>query len=413
MNYFVFTSAILTAMWINETEAFHQFLTFTPFNRHHPAHVNPSSSKIIAATGTSTSTSSSRRRVLFRMGKLDNKSDDSIHPNSKTNSKNHALIIEDDQKVKSSYSTPVQDRRKALETILTSGSTITATTALSFILWSTKLQEASAATSSSSSPPSTNSITDSKSVLLDQMASKFRRVPAFALVDGETGTPFMILKNTGVGTGYFFTSYEGAQTVLDGAKRDAEKDADSKEMWSNARISAVSLEFALKLGKGRPKAMAQNGVKYGTVYDIIPDAADLNDASSIDKSGVYTEQGRVPLFYMDSFETGPGEEGGENRVPVFVTKQDLLLQYTKKFPNESNIPPIQVFDLVDAFDTMMNPEFTGGKKGKGNSSDGRLSMNLLPIPSSETRKKAVEVEKARGKTSPYNLGEMIAVGGVR
>lgn len=406
MNYFVFASAVLTAMWINETEAFHQFLLSTPFNRHHLAHVSPSSSKIIAATGTITSTSSSHRRVVFRMGTLDNESDESIYLNSKTtNSKNHALIIEDDQKVKSSFSTSVQDRRKAIETILTSGSTITATTALSFILWSTNLQQASAATS----PPSTTSITDNTN-LLDKMASKFKRVPAFALVDGETGTPFMILKNTGVATGYFFTSYEGAQTVLDGAKRDAEKDEGSKEMWSKARISAVSLEFALKLGKGRPKAMAQNGVKYGTVYDIIPDAADLNVASSIDRSGVYTEQGRVPLFYMDSFETGPGEEGGENRIPVFLTKEDLLLQYTKKFPNESKIPPIQVFDLVDAFDTMMNPEFTGGRKGPV---DSRLAMNLLPIPSSDTRKKAVEVEKARGKTSPYNLGEMIAVGGVR
>ena len=138
---------------------------------------------------------------------------------------------------------------------------------------------------------------------------------------------------------------------------------------------------------------------------------DLNDASLIDGSGVYAEQGRVPLFYMKEFETGPEKEGGDNRVPVFLNKQDLLLQYAKKFPNVPP-PPVQVFDLVDAFDTMLNPEFAGGgRKGQGNFIDPRLLMNLLPIPSVEVRKKAVEVDKERGGTSPYKLGEMVAVGG--
>jgi len=245
--------------------------------------------------------------------------------------------------------------------------------------------------------------------LLDKMSSKFRRVPAFALVDGSTGKPFMILKNSGTATAYFFTTYEGAQIVLDGAKRDSEdQDLASKEMWGDAKITAVSLEFALKLGKGRPKAMAQNGAKYDTVYDIISDPSDLDDASKLDKSGLYTEQGRVPLFYMKGFETGPEKEGGQARIPVFFNKNDLLAQYKKKFPDES-IPPIQVFDLVDAFDTMLNPEFAKG--GRGSSSDLPMAMNLLPIASLKTRKKAVEIEKTRGDASAYKLGEMIAVGG--
>jgi len=374
MTYFVLTSAVLTALWINITDSFQLYPSCNPMHRHHQlAQITSPSFQIMSHSTIHSSRESSTSK--------------SVSP-----------IIENDQETLSS-SVQDPDKRKALEKILSVGNTLTTTTVLSSILWSKQPQPASAETS-----------TESSSSLLDRMASKFRRVPAFALVDGETGVPFMILKNTGVATGYFFTTYDGAKQVLDGAKKDAEgQDLASKDMWSGARISAVSLEFALKLGKSRPKAMAQNGVKYGTVYDIISNAADLNDASLIDRSGVYTEQGRVPLFYMKGFETGPGEGGKENRTPVFFNKQDLLSQYTKKFPNDTNVPPppVQVFDLVDAFDTMMNPEFVGA----GNSSTNRAPANILVIPSQEIRKKAVEVETARGKASAYKLGEMLAVGG--
>lgn len=106
--------------------------------------------------------------------------------------------------------------------------------------------------------------------VLDEQSKRFRRVPAFAIVDGNTGTPFMILQNTGSATGYFFTSFEGANTVLEDAKKDAAaNDLATQELWSTARVSAVTMEFALKLAKGRPKSTAQNGQKYNTVYDII------------------------------------------------------------------------------------------------------------------------------------------------
>ena len=105
---------------------------------------------------------------------------------------------------------------------------------------------------------------------LDEQSKRFRRVPVFAIVDGKTGIPFMILQNTGTATGYFFTSFEGASLVLEDAKKDAAgNDLSTQELWSTARISAVTMEFALKLQKGRPKATAQNGQKYGTVFDII------------------------------------------------------------------------------------------------------------------------------------------------
>jgi len=44
--------------------------------------------------------------------------------------------------------------------------------------------------------------------LLDTQAKKFKKVPAFAIVDGKTGIPFMILRNTGSATAFFFTSLD-------------------------------------------------------------------------------------------------------------------------------------------------------------------------------------------------------------
>jgi len=241
--------------------------------------------------------------------------------------------------------------------------------------------------------------------LLDQQASKFKRVPLFAIVDGTTGTPFMILQNTGKAQAYFFTSYDGAQAVLDDARRDAaDKGFETKSMWDGARISAVNLEFALKIGSGKPKAMAQNKVKYESVSDIIPSITALNDAEKIDKSGMYKERGRVPLFYSDEFEIGPEKEGGPNRIPVFLERSDLLREYAKKYPDKEDVF-VTVVDLMDTFSTMM------GNKPIGAKVDERIVQNFFIVPSMESRKKAVECEKERGSIPAYNIGEMVAVGG--
>ena len=99
----------------------------------------------------------------------------------------------------------------------------------------------------------------------------------------------MILRSGAVASSYFFTDYDAAMLVLDSARKDAkEQDLATSQFWDDAKISAVTLEFALKLSKGRPKAEAQNGQKYATVYDIIPTIKELDDAGRIDKSGLYT-----------------------------------------------------------------------------------------------------------------------------
>ena len=240
--------------------------------------------------------------------------------------------------------------------------------------------------------------------MLDAQAKKFRKAPAFAIVDADTGTPFMILRNTGSASSYFFTTYEAAQLVLDDALKDAqEQNLETKNTWDNARISAVTLEFALKLSKGRPKAVAQNGQKYDTVYDIIPTIKNLDDAGQIDKSGLYTEQGRAPLFYMTEFKIAPAVDGGDKRIPVFFDKADLLAEWGKKYP-DSSVPPVKVVDLVDTFSAMVLGQTRSNV-------DDDVAKNLYFVASQESKRKAIELETLRGQVPAYKTGKMIAVGG--
>lgn len=241
--------------------------------------------------------------------------------------------------------------------------------------------------------------------LLDRQAKRFKGVPAFAIVNGNDGVPFMILRNSGIASAYFFTTYEGASMVLEDARRDAKaKDLESENYWNDAKITSVSMEFALKLSKGNPFATAQNGVKYQSVYDIIPSITAIDTAERIDSKKIWKEQGRVPLFYTDDFELPPEVVGGKNRIPVFFEKADLLAAYNKKFP-ASPIPQIKVIELVDMFSSLVG-------EGSLMKVAPKLAENFVVIPNKDQKLKAVEIEKNREKSvSAYQLGVMSAVGG--
>ena len=141
---------------------------------------------------------------------------------------------------------------------------------------------------------------------------------------------------------------------MDDARRDAaEQNYETKQMWKDAKISAVNLEFGLKLSSGKPKAKAQNNQKYDTVYDVIPSLQALHGAEKIDTSKLlYSERVCVPMFYARDFTIEPEVEGGLNQWPVFLEKRDLIREYAKKFPEKEDFE-VSVVDLMDSFATMM------------------------------------------------------------
>lgn len=130
---------------------------------------------------------------------------------------------------------------------------------------------------------------------------------------------------------------------------------------------------------------------------------DLDDAGKIDKSGMYTERGRVPLFFIEEFQLGPEKEGGDNRTPVFFRKVDLLREFSKKNPQVEDVN-VYVADLIDTFSAMIG-------QGTASKLDPKFLNNLVFIPSKESRQFALDCEKERGQISAYKTGDMIAVGG--
>jgi hypothetical protein len=253
-------------------------------------------------------------------------------------------------------------------------------------------------------------------------AKRLRSVPLFAIVDG-TGTPFHTYdKDSAGGFGYFFTSYTSAEYVLDDAKKAYEKakleaaekknqpqqqqqqeegtigedgSTEVPDAWGQAQIVTVPLDIALQLSVKKTSSIAQNAKdkKFNTYYQVIPSTEDLNAALRIENGPRYSERGRVPLFYIDELTLpAAGEEGMEDDVvtPVYFRIKDLTAEYMKQHPNTTNIPKIRVRELNETFRAMITP---GGKD---------VSVkNLVFVANPDS------VEKARGCTRNYKLGQMI------
>ena len=140
---------------------------------------------------------------------------------------------------------------------------------------------------------------------------------------------------------------------------------------------------------------------YEVIYDIIPTVNALNDANSLDDSGFYNDRGRVPLFYAEEFEIDPeSKEGGNNRVPLFLETKDLFREFKKKYPERKNLT-VTVVDLNELFSAMV-----GNLRGFD---DRLMSGDVYLVPTIESRKKAVELEKDRGDRIAFKVGEMFAV----
>jgi len=232
---------------------------------------------------------------------------------------------------------------------------------------------------------------------------------------------------------YFFTSYTEANRILslanisaskalkeatseENAKRKAsgEKPLTKEEAddviginpWSegSARISSVPMDFAAGLAfKGKVK---------GAYFRLAPAEKDVQDAIDIDKVDDLAE-GKVPLFYFEDFELGlkdgeelwsgsgsAGSEATKNKIPLYLSKGQLLQDYKKMNPKakKGDIPEIKVTELFSLLTTMVQAI---------DAEDDLEKLVLLPPPDSEAKAKACL--KNGGKEQPYKLGERIVV----
>ncbi|KAL7466603.1 hypothetical protein ACHAXS_006903 [Conticribra weissflogii] len=281
-----------------------------------------------------------------------------------------------------------------------------------------------AATSSLLSPAAASAAEKPPPIVpLVTTAQRLRRVPVFAIVDGN-GTPFHTYdKDSAGGFGYFFTSYTSATYVLDDAKKAFEKakneqaskvkstssgeggtigedgQDDVPDAWGQARIVTLPLDVVMQLSVKKTQSVAQNGKgkKFDTYYQVIPSTEDLNAALRIENGPRYSERGRVPLFYIDGLTIpSPSNEPDGATItmnPVYFRIKDLVSEYQKQNPNatyEEITPKIKVRELNETFRAMIRP---GGKD------ESVRNMVFVPIPES--------VEKAKECSRNYKLGEMI------
>lgn len=108
--------------------------------------------------------------------------------------------------------------------------------------------------------------------------------------------------------------------------------------------------------------------------------------------GRFKDQGKVPLFYVDTSKDGMGKSNDEV-VDVFFTRKDLLADWKRRNLGQS-LPPVKAIDLMGIFENILR---------------GRMeylpTTNLNFVPIEESLEAATEM-KFRG-LAPYNPGRMI------
>jgi hypothetical protein len=113
---------------------------------------------------------------------------------------------------------------------------------------------------------------------------------------------------------------------------------------------------------------------------------DRVDGMAIDKQK-FTEQGRVPLFYVD------GDERGDEPLKVYLSRKDLVAEWKGQHPG-APFPTVRAVDLVGIFDAIVRDR-----------SSVLPTANFEFVPNSETVEVAKEL-KNRG-LAPYDPNRMI------
>jgi len=112
------------------------------------------------------------------------------------------------------------------------------------------------------------------------------------------------------------------------------------------------------------------------------------------------QDGKVPLFYFEGFETN-AKGGDDSKIPLYFQKKQLLQDWKKENPKkEGGLPEVQVTELFSVLSKMVEPSAI--------ENDGDLGK-LVFIPPARSAAKATECAKKGGEESPFTMGERILV----
>ena len=277
---------------------------------------------------------------------------------------------------------PFLSRRKALAN--SSGMALTALGVL-VATYPTSVQATESTLSTSSNE---NTLT------VQAILQALRTVPTFCIVNDE-GAAYMLYKpNEGFAKGYAFMTYEGADTVLKDALVTAEK-GGYLNTWSTATITVVPADIAMRLTLQPRERTSQKDQKSSSILFLIPGASDREAALQIDRTK-FSDQGKVPVFYLDTYRNNQGY------LPLYFNPRNLVADWQRSTNNtDSNaVPPrIQVIDLVTLFGLVV--------RGRTAEVPTVLRNNpLVFVPNAEVVQKAKELQK-KGNLAPYKLDRMV------
>ena len=245
----------------------------------------------------------------------------------------------------------------------------------------------------------------------EEVARRLRKVPTFAIVDGN-GTPFATYSKTeGTATGYFFTTFEGATYVLEDARKAfaeaKEAGKPTEDSWGDSQIVSVSLAQALQLSIKKQSNIIRNNINNQTVttyYQILPGAEELSLAMKLEKiksstkSVRYSERGRVPLFYSPLLTLPSPTNENEVVQPMYLSAKDLVAEWDKQqqnSPNPQKIPSVEVRELTEIFYAMLKP---GGED--------QSVRNMVFMATSTSLEKVKELSAANNNLR-YNIGQVV------
>ena len=257
---------------------------------------------------------------------------------------------------------------------------------------------------SSVSPPNNNEDNSRTTTTTTTVQQFLHDIPTFTLVD-DHGVPFMVVGEDAKVTGYFFTTYNEAQRILQLATRSAnraireqpqQQQPQETNPWKLARISTVPLDAAVALALQPQRSRSSRNY-----FQVAAAAHDIDDALIVSGREDLPE-GRVPLFYYADFLILVDNNNKNPKTPVYFQKSQLERAFRQAHAPSTPLPACQVTELYALLTTVLTPN---------NNND---NNNIVLVPPTDSLRRARQCqeqwERSHNKdTPPFVLGQRILV----
>ena len=247
---------------------------------------------------------------------------------------------------------------------------------------------------------------DDSNNLASEILDRLGNIPTFCLVQPD-GTPFMIFNGERSATGFFFLSYNMAQTALqDAITKDKNKEAGA--IWERAAVRVVPLSVAMQLSLYGPRErIATNtdksisGKKMNTYADIVMSEEGNLDARRLDRERKNPNpqrwsntKGRIPVFHVDGMTTKSGKDAW------YFNIADLKADYKQQHDGQALVgnDGIESMEMMDVF----------RKASRKDEWTPLQNIRFMPVP--ESKQVAVQiVKKQQAEENPYDFDKVFLV----